>query len=158
MLIYIMLINKLWNPYLRLVDVFITGPLQIYVSNYISNKLLKYFMILTGLLNILFNGHNFLLTNHYIKTPFNILKLFISKNGKYQGHRIYNLFIMYPIFIYILLFFKLPPYVYNMFLINIVIGVLFNLYYYILINNKNNLLPTFTKIQSTRIIESMKNI
>ena len=137
-----MLINKLWNPYLRLVDVFITGPLQIYVSKYINNKLLKYFIILTGLLNILFNGHNFLLTNDYIKTPFNILKLFI----------------MYPIFLYILLFFKLPSYVYNMFLINIIIGSLFNLYYYILINNKNNVPLTFTKIQSTRIIESMKNI
>lgn len=153
-----MLINKLWNPYLRLVDVFITGPLQIYVSKYINNKLLKFFMILTGLLNILFNGHNFLLTNDYIKTPFNILKLFISKNGKHQVHRIYNLFIMYPIFLYILLFFKLPSYVYNMFLINIIIGSLFNLYYYILINNKNNVPLTFTKIQSTRIIESMKNI
>jgi len=143
-----MLIYKLWNPYSRLVDVFITGPLQIYVSKYINNKLLKYFMILTGLLNILFNGHNFLLTNDYIKNPFNILKLFISKNGKHQEHRIYNLFIMYPIFLYILLFFKLPSYVYNMFLINIIIGSLFNLYYYILINNKNNVPLTFTKIQS----------
>ncbi len=65
---------------------------------------------------------------------------------------------MYPIFLYILLFFKLPSYVYNMFLINIIIGSLFNLYYYILINNKNNVPLTFTKIQSTRIIESMKNI
>jgi len=141
-----MLINKLWNPYLRLVDVFILGPLQIYVSKYTNNNLLKYFMFLTGLLNILFNGHNFLLTNDYIKKPYNIFKLFISKNGKHQLHRIYNLFIMYPLFLYILLFCKLPSYVYNMFLINTIIGILFNLYYYIFINNKNNILPTFTKI------------
>lgn len=123
--------NKLWNPNLRLVDVFITGPLQIYISNYIKNDLLKYFMILTGVLNILFNGHNFLLINHNIKKPYNIFKYFISKNGKHQLHRIYNLFIMYPIFLYILLFYKLPSLAYYMFLINIILGFLFNLYYLI---------------------------
>ena len=131
-----MIFHKLWKNDYRLIDVFITGPLQIYISRYTTNIVLKYFMVFTGLLNILFNGHNFLLKKKYIKTPFAILKVFMSKNGKHQIHRIYNLIIMYPVFLYILLFYKLPYHIYIIFLINIIIGFLVNLYYYNLIKNK----------------------
>ena len=38
----------------RLIDVFLSGPLQILVSRYIARpSILRYYMLLTGILNIL---------------------------------------------------------------------------------------------------------
>jgi len=52
----------------RLIDVFVTGPLQIIISNYITTSpVLRYFMLMTGILNIIFNGHNFLLFDSIFK-------------------------------------------------------------------------------------------
>ena len=117
----------------RLMDVFITGPLQIIVSTYITRSaLLRYFMLITGILNIIYNGHNFLLFDSILKQPLPILKKFIHvKHGKYQLHRLYNLIIMYPIFIYVLLNIHMPFELRILLLINIVIGFLYNLFYYI---------------------------
>jgi hypothetical protein len=123
-------LNKLWRNELRLIDVFFLGPLQIVVSTYIPNIFFKYFLLITGILNILFNGHNFLLINKTIKNPILFFKPFINKIGKSQLHRLYNLIVMYPIFLYSLLFYKLPYYLYKLFLLNIVIGFLFNLYFF----------------------------
>jgi hypothetical protein len=121
----------------RLIDVFVTGPLQIYVSTFIpdSHLFLKYFMMATGILNILYNGHNYLFFNNTLKDPIFIFKPFISSTGKNQIHRIYNLFIMYPLFFYILLNFNLPKNIYFLFLINIIIGFIFNLYNYLTITS-----------------------
>ena len=44
----------------RLYDVFISGPTQIGVSFYMKEPFLRCFMLLTGVLNILYNGHNYL--------------------------------------------------------------------------------------------------
>ena len=44
-----MIFHKLWKNDYRLIDVFITGPLQIYISRYTTNIVLKYFMVFTGL-------------------------------------------------------------------------------------------------------------
>ena len=125
-------INKL-----RLVDVFITGPLQIIISNYITNSpLLRYFILITGILNIIYNGHNFLLFDSILKKPLPIINKFIHlKHGKYQLHRLYNLIIMYPIFIYVLLTIVMPFELRILLLINIVIGFLYNLFYYISYKN-----------------------
>ena len=91
-------INNIFNSNnIRLVDVFITGPLQIYVSTFLKNIYFKYFILLTGVLNITFNGYVFLLKSKYIKQKHRYLKHFITENGKTQIHRLYNLFIMYPI-------------------------------------------------------------
>ena len=119
----------------RLMDVFITGPLQIIVSTYITRSaLLRYFMLITGTLNIIYNGHNFLLFESILKKPLPILNKFIHlKNGKYQLHRLYNLIIMYPVFVYVLLNIVMPFELRILLLINIVIGFLYNLYYYITI-------------------------
>ena len=116
--------------YARLGDVLITGPLQIYVSTFITQPLLRYFMLLTGILNILYNGHNFLLFNKLIKNPVSVFKPFVHlKNGKHQIHRLYNILIMYPIFAYILLTVKFPKIISILFFTDIVIGLLFNLYF-----------------------------
>lgn len=125
---------------LRLLDVFITGPLQIIVSTYITRSpLLRYFMLITGTLNILYNGHNFLLFDSRLKQPLPVLNKFIHlKNGKYQIHRLYNLTIMYPVFIYVLSTIVMPIELRILLLINIVIGFLYNLYYYINIRRLNS--------------------
>jgi len=122
----------------RLIDVFISGPLQIFISSYISRThkslfLLHYFMLFTGILNILYNGHNFLLFNSNIKTPLPLIKPFINlKYGKHQLHRLYNLIIMYPVFIFVLLHIDIPIHIKVLFLINIIIGIIYNLYYFII--------------------------
>ena len=87
-------------------------------------------------LNITFNGYVFLLKSKYIKQKHRYLKHFITENGKTQIHRLYNLFIMYPIFLYIILNFKLPTHLQLIFFINIVTGFIFNLYNFIVIRQK----------------------
>ena len=121
------------NNKVRLIDVFISGPLQIIVSTYILRKsLLRYFMLFTGIINIIYNGHNFLLFNLTLKQPLSILNKFIHlKNGKYQLHRLYNLIIMYPIFIYVLLNVVMPVELRILLLLNIVVGFAYNLFYYL---------------------------
>ena len=124
------------NNNIRLLDVFITGPLQIYISTLLKNIFFKYFMLITGLLNIIFNGYVYLLESKYIKKKHAYLKHIITENGKTQIHRLYNLIVMYPIFLYILLNFKLPPYLQLVFFINITIGFIFNLHNFMVIKNQ----------------------
>lgn len=130
------ILNNFFTNNVRLIDVFITGPLQIYISTFLKILFFKYFMLVTGILNISFNGYIFLLKSNYIKKLHPFLKLFISENGKYQIHRFYNLSIMYPIFLYIILNFKLPLYLRVIFCINIIFGFSFNLYNFISIRQK----------------------
>ena len=121
---------------IRLIDVLISGPIQIIVSTYIKHSpLLRYFMLITGIMTIIYNGHNFLLFNSTLKQPLPLLKSFFHpKNGKYQSHRLYNLIIMYPIFIYVLLKIVMPIELRISFLINIIFGFVYNLIYYINFN------------------------
>ena len=63
---------------IRLIDVFITGPLQIYISTLLKNKYFKYFMLITGVLNITFNGYVFLLKNKYIKKKTCVFKTYYN--------------------------------------------------------------------------------
>jgi hypothetical protein len=83
-------------------------------------------MIITGISNILYNGHNVLFFNNHIK---NYIKPITTAHGKTQIHRIYNIMIMYPIFLYIILYCKLPRYVIILLLINMIVGFSYNLYY-----------------------------
>jgi len=123
----------------RLIDLFVSGPLQIYISFYIKQYVLKYFMLITGISNILYNTHNYLLLDRKIlQKPLPILKPFIDLNhGKRQFHRLYNLIIMYPLFFYIIMNYHLPIYLRIMFIINIIVGFTFNLYYFLVIKYKN---------------------
>ena len=89
--------------------------------------------VLAGFSTI-YNVHNFLLFESILKKPLPILNKFIHlKNGKHQLHRLYNLIIMYPVFVYVLLNIVMPFELRILLLINIVIGFLYNLYYYITI-------------------------
>jgi len=117
----------------RLIDVFLSGPLQLLISSYIARpSILHYYMAITGLTNILYNGHNFLLFNSILKQPLPFIKPFVDlQNGKTQLHRFYNLVIMYPIFIIVLLRVDMPSVVKVLFLINIMVGIVYNLYYYL---------------------------
>jgi hypothetical protein len=128
---------------IRLFDVFISGPLQIIVSSYITRSpLLRYFMLLTGIISIIYNGHNFLFFESILKEPLPILNNFVHLNhGKYQLQRLYNLIIMYPVFIYVLLNIGMPYEVRILLLIDIVIGFLYNLFYYNRYKNSLDLEP-----------------
>jgi hypothetical protein len=126
----------------RIIDVFVTGPLQIYVSLCLKNVFLKYFMLITGILNIAFNGYVFLLENKVIKRKHSYLQHIITEDGKTQKHRLYNLIIMYPIFLYILLHFKIPTFIQFAFSVNIIIGFIYNLYNFILLRKKYSLFDT----------------
>jgi hypothetical protein len=123
----------------RLIDLFVSGPLQIYISFYLKQYVFKYFMLITGISNILYNTHNYLLLDKKIlQKPLPILKPFIDLNhGKRQFHRLYNLIIMYPLFFYIIMNYHLPIYLRIMFIINIIVGFTFNLYYFLVIKYKN---------------------
>ncbi len=125
---------------LRIIDIFISGPLQIYISLFLKNVFLKYFMLMTGILNIAFNGYVFLLENKFIKRKHSYLKHIITEDGKTQIHRLYNLTIMYPVFLYILLHCKLPIFIRFAFFINIVIGFIYNLYNFTILRQKYGLI------------------
>lgn len=113
----------------RILDVILLGPMQILVGTYIENNIfLKWFMIITGLLNILYNGHNFLYFQYDTKI-LPILYNFVDiDHGKIQLHRLYNILIMYPIFLYIYLTISLPLWLKYIFLFDIIIGFIFNLF------------------------------
>lgn len=130
----------LFNIDVRILDIFISGPLQIYVSLFLKNIFLKYFMFITGILNIAFNGYVYLLKSKYIKKKHRYLKYLITEDGKTQIHRLYNLTIMYPIFLYILLHSKLPVFIQFAFFTNIVIGFIYNLNNFVLLQHKYGVL------------------
>ena len=121
----------------RLIDVFLSGPLQILISSYIKNVYFKYYILIVCISNIIYNGHNYLLFDEKIKSPYLPLPIFKTlidpKHGKTQMHRIYNLIIMYPIFTYIVLFTKLPHILTILYTINIIIGFFYNLYYFVVL-------------------------
>ena len=116
----------------RLLDVFFTGPIQIAISYYIKNRFLKLFMFITGYLNILYNGNNYLLLDLGVidKSFIGFMdKYFVSNQGKTQFHRIYNLVIMYPIFFYIWKYENdIPKVLKDVLIFDIVLGFLYNLH------------------------------
>ena len=117
----------------RLLDVLIFGPSQMLISHYVINNVLKYFIFLTGVLSILFNGHNYLYLNmRVLKKP--ILFFVNKKNGKTQIHRLFNLFVTYPVFWYIYKVTIMPKWLSGILLVNIIGGFIFNLNNFIKIN------------------------
>lgn len=115
---------------IRFIDIFLTGPLQILVGTYVENIYLKIFMLLTGSLTIIYNYHNLLLFNNIIDKPLPPFDIFVTQYGKTQTHRLYNLLFMYPIFYYVYQNTKLPSEISYLFLINIILGFLYNSFYY----------------------------
>ena len=111
---------------IRLIDVFVLGPFQLYISTLLKTPLLKIFSLYIGISTILFNGHNYLC----LDSPKAICIINTPTIGKYQIHRLYNLFIMYPIMYIISQQPEIPKHFRILQWINIIIGFLYNLYYY----------------------------
>ena len=121
----------------RLLDVFVFGPVQLLISTYVKNKALKYFIFIIGICNIIYNGHNYLyLDLGLMKKPLSILEFSINKiHGKTQVQRLFNIFIMYPVFMYIYKHTIMPKWLSSVFLIQITLGFFYNLINFINIWN-----------------------
>jgi hypothetical protein len=122
---------------IRLLDVCLLGPIQILISKYVIHPKLKLFIFLVGILNIIYNGHNYLyLDMGVLNNPLPGISLFVhKKHGKYNFHRLFNLCIMYPIFLYIYKVTVMPKWLSRFFLLQIIIGFIFNLTNFIKIAN-----------------------
>lgn len=132
-MIKIMFVNDIMFVNVRIIDIFLTGPLQLNISYYVKHIWLKLFLISTGIMTIIYNLHNYLyLDIKKISKPWPILRYFVTNNGKSQYHRLYNVFIMYPIFLYALSSTKnIPDILRVLFFCEIIIGTIFNLFNYI---------------------------
>ena len=122
------LINKV-NA--RLLDVFFTGPTRLYLSQFITNKFLKYYLFIEGIFTILFNGYNYLHFDKKIILPIKILNIYSDIiTGKPQIHRLYNLFVMYPLHVYIMLTTNFDKFSLFLFILITFFGFIFNAYNY----------------------------
>lgn len=119
----------------RLIDIFFTGPFRIYLSYYVENKFSSYYLFYGGLIVLLFNLFTYLYINLNLtglKTPFKFINEYSDKiKGKSQLHRLYNLILMYPIEIFILLTSNISFLQKLLYLILIVSGFIYNLKNYI---------------------------
>jgi hypothetical protein len=125
------------NKYIdvRLIDIFLTGPFRIYLSYYVKNKYSSFYLFYGGLYVLLFNLFTYLYINlnfTCLETPFKFINEYSDKvKGKPQLHRLFNLFIMYPIEIFILLISNLSFLQKLLYLLLIVSGFIYNLKNYI---------------------------
>lgn len=123
----------------RLYDVFFSGPIYIYLSTFVTHKILKVLIFTIGLFTILYNLHNYLYFNNKINKPIPLFEKFVTTEGKSQVHRLYNLFIMYPFIIYINKLTasnpKKPKWLTTLIYAMVVVGVLYNLYWLCTIAN-----------------------
>jgi len=96
-----------------------------------DNPPLRLLMVFIGVMTILYNLHNYLLLD--VKQIIrNYFGWFTHRTqGKQQLHRLYNIFIMYPVFYYV--YQRYPTQISTLFLLNIVIGFIYNLFNFIYI-------------------------
>lgn len=123
------------SGFIRLLDVLVLGPMRIYLSTFLPKKSIeRYIILLIGVMTILYNLNNLLTLNFGFKNMF-IPKIFVTKNGKTQQHRLYNVLLMYPFEIYVLYKFRkqIPNFLKTYFQITIFLGLLFNLRNYLII-------------------------
>jgi hypothetical protein len=120
--------------YPRLYDIFFSSIIYVYTSTFIKIIWLKYFVLLTGIMTNLYNLHNFLLIDlKILKEPIHIMKPFVNiKKGKTQIHRLFNLFIMYPLLYYSTRF--LPNNLSTLVKLMVFVGSIYNLYFYLKYN------------------------
>lgn len=119
------------NP--RLLDIFITGPFRIYISKYIKSYFLKLYILTEGIFVIAFNLYTYLHINKNITLlPYKIINSYSNKKrGKPQIHRLFNIFVMYPIHVYILYTNQFTSFQFILFLIITFTGFVYNTYNYI---------------------------
>ena len=123
---------------IRLADIFIIGPITILMSQYIKNDYLKMFVLVSGILTILYNLINFLRFTFYIEPsylPFSLQSWFHPIHGKTQTQREINLYLMYPLFILSLFNLEKIPkhkqWIKTLFVLFLFGGVIYNLKYYL---------------------------
>ena len=97
------------------------------------HRFLKAYLFLEGIATILFNGYNYL---HYDKKVLTLpVKLLNTYNdpvkGKPQLHRLYNLLIMYPISLYIIMTTKFDNVSLFLYILLVVAGFIYNSYNYL---------------------------
>lgn len=130
--------------HIRLYDVFISGPIYIILSIFVFelSKIKKnyiflgIFVLLTGIMTIIFNLHNWLLIDKK-KLKKKIIPWADPKEGKYQWHRLFNLIIMYPLLFYAnYITINKPKLLTILIYIMIICGFLFNLYWFLRLSTR----------------------
>ena len=116
----------------RLSDVVLTGPIQLMVASRVQPGCLQLFMIITGIMTIVYNGYVYLSMKGKVPT---IPRIIDKIEGKTQIHRLFNVFVMYPIFMHVFLTTKLPLHIKVAFMFEIIFGTLFNLKNYLAVTN-----------------------
>jgi hypothetical protein len=86
---------------IRLIDIFMLGPFQLYLSTQMRNKFLKYAFVYIGASTIIYNLHNYMYFDMGLH-HFKFIPVDENVRGKLQIHRLYNIFLMYPVMIYAL--------------------------------------------------------
>lgn len=127
------IVNQINKINARLLDVFFTGPLRIYLSQFVTHKILRNYLLIEGIMVIIFNGYSYLhFQNKNKPISINFLDNYSDPiRGKPQFHRLINLFIMYPLHIYILKTTKFTNIQASLLILNIIFGVIYNGYNYI---------------------------
>jgi len=119
-----------YNP--RLFDVFYTGPSRLYLSSFIKDKYLRKYILIEGILTILYNGYNYLRFQKGISLPIPFINDYTDKEkGKPQLHRLYNILVMYPLHLYIISKSDFTKFQLLLFLSITITGFIFNTYNYI---------------------------
>lgn len=122
-------------------DVMFSGPTYIWYGTYLTNKYLKYFLIIFGILTILLNLGYYLHNIGYSNVFHNILSKSILKkkfedsnySDKTQLNRLVLLFIGYPIILYSIKYYPKNAFKFLLYLtvFKIIIGFIYNMYYFI---------------------------
>jgi len=134
---------------IRIYDIFFSGPVYIYISTKLQNRVAKYIFLIIGISTLLYNLINLLIIDlKVIKYNDSYSYLIHKVNGKTNLHRLYNIIIMYPIMYWLIQELRnTEPQLYILCIMMIIIGFIYNLYYYIKINriNKINKINKFNK-------------
>ena len=116
----------------RLVDLFILAPMQFMVSSYIKRDWVRWTMRSIGILNFMFNLHNYLhIDLEAFEDPLALFAPFMTKErGKIQLVRLFNLVVMYPFFCYVAMTTEMPRWLLLLLILDIVGGFAYNLYWF----------------------------
>ena len=116
----------------RELDVLISGPLYLFASQWVKNRVLKTFVLAVGFGTIIYNLHNYLYIDaRILKHSLLPSSLVNPRWGKTQLHRLYNICIMYPILFYIYKNISVPVYLHLILYTQLGVGFIYNLINYL---------------------------
>jgi hypothetical protein len=122
------------TQYIRLYDIFFSGPTYIMFGYYLENKILQKSLYLIGFFTILLNYTYYKNNDNYLRKLFSIDFIFPkNKHNKTQLVRLLLLCVTYPIIYKSLKYYskKGPNILLQITIIKIIIGYLYNLHYFI---------------------------